>query len=91
MHQSARITRKMRSSVLSIFLCVISISNGFLQYPFLANDLVDDFLSTLDNDRSTIKLENMTSGHLCNRECKENDVRVCRFHFMMKYFQAMGG
>jgi hypothetical protein len=32
-----------------------------------------------------------TPGAECNRECKENDSKICRFNFMMKYFQVMGG
>lgn len=71
-------------------LCLISISYGFLQYPFVALDMLDDFLKSVQYDQKTI-LKGMVPGEECNRECKPNDVKICRFHFMMKYFQVMGG
>lgn len=72
-------------------LSLISISNGFLQYPFVALDMLDDFLKSIDYDQQTTSLEGMVPGEQCNRECKPNDVKICRFSFMMKYFQVMGG
>lgn len=73
------------------FLCLISISNAFLQYPFVALDMLDDFLKTIEYVQEPINLHGMVPGEQCNRECKPNDVKICRFHFMMKYFHAMGG
>jgi hypothetical protein len=71
------------------FVCLISISHGFLQYPF---DMLDDYLRTIEyDDQKPISFHGMVPGEECNRECKPNDVKVCRFHFMMKYFQVMGG
>lgn len=69
---------------------LISFSSGFLQYPFVANDIVGQFLNRIEPDRS-ISLDTMVPGEKCNRECKPNDIKICRFHFMMKYFQVMGG
>lgn len=73
-----------------LILCWINFSFGFLQYPFLAKSLLNDFLSTVEVDQS-ISLKQMVHGVECNRECKPNDVKVCRFRFMIKYFQVMGG
>lgn len=71
-------------------LSLISAVYGFLQYPFSANEMLGDFLESFQRDPS-ISLEHYVPGAECDRECKPNDVKVCRFHFMMKYFQVMGG
>lgn len=68
----------------------ISLAYGFLQYPFLANDMLENFFESIEKDQS-ISLDSMVKGEECNRACKENDIKVCRFHFMMKYFQVLGG
>lgn len=75
-----------------LFILIISffsISQSFLTYPFLAEDLVNKFLGTLKVEDNNAQEE--TPGAECSRECKENDSRICRFNFMMKYFQVMGG
>lgn len=76
-----------------ILLNVVSflvVAHGFLQYPFMANYMLGTFLKSVEHDHR-INLENWVMGEECNRECKHNDIKVCRFHFMMKYFQVMGG
>lgn len=81
---------KMKFIIVVQCLCWLSVSFGFLQYPFLAKSFLGDFLSTVERDQS-ISLDGMVRGSECYRECKPNDVKVCRFHFMIKYFQVMGG
>lgn len=71
-------------------LCLIRISEGFLPYPFVANQLLEDVLDSFENGL-TYSLDDTIPGDDCYRECKPNDVRVCRFSFMMKYFQVLGG
>lgn len=71
-------------------LCWISVSDGFMQYPLSAKYFLGRFLSSMEENQ-IFRLDKMIPGDQCNRECKPNDVRVCRFHFMMKYFQVMGG
>jgi hypothetical protein len=77
--------------IVFLFLCLISISTAFLQYPFVALDILDDLIQSLENDRKTFSLRDTVPGEECKRECRSNDAKVCRFHFMMKYFQVMGG
>lgn len=75
-------------------ICWLNFSFGFLQYPFLAKSLLDSYVTTLKNDQDEMEsysLEQMVSGDKCDRVCKPNDMKICRFHFMLKYFQTMGG
>jgi hypothetical protein len=81
---------KMKSEIFWQIVLAISVVEGFVQFPFLAKNLASDFLSKLQDDH-TISLDGVVSGEKCNRECKPNDVKICRFHFMMKYFQVLGG
>lgn len=36
-------------------------------------------------------MRNAIKGELCNRECKHDDVQVCHFKFMIKFYQVMSG
>lgn len=74
-----------------VFLALsLNICAGFFQFPFSAKKWLGEVLTTLENQQ-TFSLDRMVRGEECNRPCKKNDVKVCRFHFMMKYFQVLGG
>jgi hypothetical protein len=80
---------KTRISFVLLALAV-SACSGFFQLPMSARKWLGDILTTLE-DEQTFSLHNMVRGEECNRVCRKNDVKVCRFHFMMKYFQVLGG
>jgi hypothetical protein len=71
----------------------IKFACSFVPFPFIADSLVEKFLNSISvSSVSSDNIEiNETPGAECNRECIENDSRICRFNFMMKYFQVMGG
>lgn len=84
----------MKIIILMEIVSLLNFGFGFLQFPFTPKYYLGRLLDTVDTvvrDESSISLDGMVPGELCNRECKPNDVKVCRFHFMMKYFQVMGG
>ena len=85
-----RFWREMKLETLFLFFPLISASFSFLAYPFFSEDLVNKFLNTLEVDDS-IDLSQMINGSDCNRECLENDSKICHFYFSLKYFQVMGG
>lgn len=74
---------------LSLFL-VIRLSSGFISYPFVADNLLNKFLNTLETEES-ISIEHFSKGRLCNRECHRNDTKICHFYFGMKYFSIQSG
>lgn len=64
----------------------------FLTNPFLADNSVKSFLNVVESNSDGNNLMNQAiAGELCNRECKTNDKKVCRFKFMIKFYQAMSG
>lgn len=88
-YQSSLSLSKMKTACLLV-LCLFGASQAFLQFPLSANGMLGDFLTTLEG-RATINLDNAVHGEECNRKCQPNDVRICKFVFMMKYFHIMGG
>jgi hypothetical protein len=72
------------------FFLLINTSHSFLQFPFSAHSLLDKVLNTVQYDEKII-LTSMINGTECFRECKPNDVKICHFDFVLKYFYANGG
>lgn len=64
----------------------------FLTNPFLADNSVKNFLDIIDSNNDGNNFMNYAvDGELCNRKCKTNDKKICRFKFMIKFYQAMSG
>lgn len=79
----------MRTDVL-LWLCLFHATQSFLQFPLSGREILANFLATLEG-KATVNLDHAVRGEECNRECLLNDVKICKFEFMMKYFQIMGG
>lgn len=71
-------------------LIILKLSTGFIPYPFLANDLLGSFMTSVKVDEQ-IDISNFTDGESCLRECTPNDRRICHFYFTLKYYRIMGG
>ena len=82
---------------LVFLLLLISTIDCFLNFPPSGDDAVASFLNTIkinstkvDNEESFFE-KNSIRGDFCNRECRDDDRRVCHFKFMIKYYQVMSG
>lgn len=91
----------MKLLLLLNIIFVLNFSSCFILYPFTSDSWLDPFLDIVnekilsENHESAKKFNKIESdwsmGKDCNRECIEDDPKICRFNFMMKYFQVMGG
>lgn len=71
----------------------IKFSDNFIIYPF-AKDVLDMFYRNIiekDKNLTESVIKYAIPGELCYRGCRENDVRVCSFKFIIKYYQVMSG
>lgn len=79
----------------SIFL-LLAVSSVHCFPQSSADSAVDSFLNRIkvnvkkENDEENF-MKDAIRGELCNRECKMNDKKVCRFKFMIKFYQVMSG
>lgn len=80
----------MSYKIILISLLLVSNSRAFVPYPFLSNNILEQFLQTVKVS-DEIDLKNFTNGTDCYRECVENDRRTCHFYFNIKSAQIMGG
>lgn len=65
----------------------------FLSYPFVADQLLQPFLESLEGINEEIDKDLMSraiAGEKCMRECRKNDRKVCHFNFTLKHYQVLG-
>lgn len=78
-------------SVITILCCTNVYC--FLSYP-ISNHVLNEFLKVLnviDSNYEKDLLKHAVGGESCNRECQENDRKICYFNFTLKHYQTLGG
>lgn len=76
--------------LLSALFVAIRITNAFIPYPFLADQLLTKLLDVAEIE-DLIDFKDKIPGNLCKRECRHNDRKICHYNFALKYFEIMGG
>ena len=66
---------------------------GFVSFPFIANNALDIFIKTFKHEENIEEniMKYASFGESCYRTCQKNDTRVCYFKFQINYYQVMSG